>query len=153
MLSKPIMHPMLKPNGELVVDVYKKTFFRTYLATKYYARMLTRHMEPAHLYQRTRRWIDLMWPLSQLISKIPRIGPTINWRLLIPDYSRLGLPDSILKEWAYLDAFDMLSPRYDSPQTIKTLSNWFQEAGMTVTVVRYGYNGIEGRGKRAISVR
>src|SRR5207248_3605674 len=30
--------PMLKPGGELVVDVYKKTFFRTCLATKYYAR-------------------------------------------------------------------------------------------------------------------
>jgi 2-polyprenyl-3-methyl-5-hydroxy-6-metoxy-1,4-benzoquinol methylase len=38
--------PMLKPNGELVVDVYKKTFVRTYLATKYYARRLTRKMEP-----------------------------------------------------------------------------------------------------------
>lgn len=142
--------PMLKPNGELVVDVYKKTFFRTYLATKYYARRLTRNIEPTRLYQLTRRWVDFMWPISRLISKIPRIGPIINWRLLIPDYSRLGLQDSILKEWAYLDAFDMLSPRYDSPQTIKTLLSWFQEAGMIDIVVRYGYNGIEGRGKKAI---
>jgi len=145
--------PMLKPNGELVVDVYKKTFFRTYLATKYYARRLTRNMDPAHLYQLTRRWVDFMWPISRLISKIPRIGPTINWRLLIPDYSRLGLSESMLKEWAYLDAFDMLAPRYDSPQTIKTLLRWFQEAGMADIVVKYGYNGIEGHGKRAIRAR
>ena len=141
--------PMLKPDGELVVDVYKKTFFRTYLATKYYARRLTRNMEPAHLYQLTRRWVDMMWPLSRLISKIPHIGPTINWRLLIPDYSIWGLQGSVLKEWAYLDAFDMLSPRYDTPQTLMTLMKWFQEAGMTEINVRYGYNGIEGSGKRA----
>jgi len=142
--------PMLKPNGELVVDVYKKTFFRTYLATKYYARRLTGNIEPVHLYQLTRRWIDFMWPISRLISKIPLIGPSINWRLLIPDYSPLGLQGSILKEWAYLDAFDMLSPRYDAPQTIKTLSYWFQEAGMTDIVVRYGYTGIVGCGKKAV---
>jgi len=145
--------PMLRPDGELVVDVYKKTFFRTYLAPKYSVRRLTRNMEPKRLYQLTRRWVDLMWPLSRLISKIPRIGPTLNWRLLIPDYSRLGLQGSILKEWAYLDVFDMLAPRYDSPQTIQTLLKWFEEAGMTDIVVQYGYNGIEGRGKRAISGR
>jgi len=51
---------------------------------------------------------------------------------------------------SYLDVFDMLSPRYDSPQTIRALSKWFQEAGMIDVVVRYGYNGIEGRGRRAI---
>jgi hypothetical protein len=54
-------------------------------------------------------------------------------------------------KWAWLDAFDMLAPRYDSPQTIQTLLKWFQEAGMTEIVVKYGYNGIEGHGKRAIS--
>jgi 2-polyprenyl-3-methyl-5-hydroxy-6-metoxy-1,4-benzoquinol methylase/uncharacterized protein YbaR (Trm112 family) len=145
--------PMLKPDGELAVDVYKKTFFRTYLATKYYARRLTRNMEPTRLYGLTRRWLDFIWPISRLISRIPRIGPTINWRLLVPDYSRSGLQESMLKEWAYLDAFDMLSPRYDSPQTLKTLLSWFEEAGMTGIEVRYGYNGIEGRGKKAIGVQ
>jgi SAM-dependent methyltransferase/uncharacterized protein YbaR (Trm112 family) len=141
--------PMLKPGCELVVDVYKKAFFTTYLATKYYVRRLTRHMEPASLYQLTQKWIDCMWPISRVISKIPRTGPSINSRLLIPDYSRWGLQGNILKEWAYLDAFDMLSPRYDSPQTISTLLTWFQEAGMTNIAVQYGYNGIQGRGRRA----
>ncbi len=143
--------PMLKPNGELVVDIYKRTFFRTYLATKYYVRPLTTRIDPPRLYRLTRRWIDFVWPLTRAISRIPRIGPTMNWRLLVPDYSRLGLQGSMLKEWAYLDAFDMLSPRYDSPVTIKTLRRWFTEAGMTDATVRYGYNGIEGHGKRITS--
>lgn len=93
----------------------------------------------------------MLWPLSRVISKIPRIGPTLNWRLLVPDYSILGLQGRMLKEWAYLDAFDMLSPHYDSPQTITTVLQWFQQAGMTDIIVKYSYNGIEGRDKRAIS--
>jgi SAM-dependent methyltransferase len=140
--------PMLKAGGELVVDVYKKTLFNTYLATKFYVRRLTRHVESAALYRLTQRWIDCMWPISRMISKIPGIGPSINNRLLIPDYSRWGLQGNVLKEWAYLDAFDMLSPRYDSPQRINTLRGWFQEAGMIDISVQYGYNGIQARGRR-----
>ncbi|MHB8596501.1 MAG: methyltransferase domain-containing protein [Ktedonobacteraceae bacterium] len=144
--------PMLKPGGELVVDVYKKTFGRAYLQTKYYVRFLTRNMEPTHFYQRTKRWIDFIWPLAVLMRKIPRIGPIMNWRLLVPDYSREGVPEHKLKEWAYLDVFDMLSPRYDSPQTIKTVQRWFEKAGMAEVVVKYGYNGIEGHGKKAVEI-
>jgi len=140
--------PLLKPGGELVVDVYKKTFFATVLATKYYARLLTRRMPPERLYALTRRWIDLVWPLSRLIGRIPRAGRLINWRLLVADYSALGLADAALKEWAVLDTFDMLSPRYDSPQTRATLRRWFVEAGLTDVDVHYGYNGIEGRGRK-----
>lgn len=140
--------PMLKPDGELVVDVYKKTFARTYLQTKYYARLLTSRMESVRLYERTRKWIDFIWPLSRVIGKIPRLGPIINWRLLVPDYSREGLRGKALKEWAYLDVFDMLAPRYDSPQTIKTVLRWLKKAGMVEVAVNYGYNGIEARGKR-----
>ena len=144
--------PMLKPGGELVVDVYKKTLGRAYLQTKYYVRFFTRHMEPTRLYERTKKWIDTIWPLAVQIRKIPRIGPVLNWRLLVPDYSREGVPEEKLKEWAYLDVFDMLSPRYDSPQTLKTLRRWFESVDMTDIVVRYGYNGIEGRGKKAVDI-
>ena len=59
-----------------------------------------------------------MWLLSIAISKIPRIGYSINWRLLVADYSPWGLKGDLLKEWAYLDPFDMVSPRYDSPQSL-----------------------------------
>jgi len=141
---------MLKPGGELVVDVYKKTFFASGLGTKYYVRWLTRHMDPDRLYRFTKRWVDTLWPLCSLIRKIPRIGPSINWRLLVADYSAVGLAGDMLKEWAYLDTFDMLSPRYDSPQTLATVRRWFAEAGLTEIDVQYGYNGIEGRGKRPL---
>ena len=139
---------MLKPGGELVVDVYKKSLLGTLLQTKYFARSLTRYVAPDRLYRLTRKWVDLMWPLSNAIRKIPRVGYSINWRLLVADYSFAGLNGEVLKEWAYLDTFDMLSPRYDSPQTATTIRKWFVAAGLTEIEVGTGYNGIEGRGKR-----
>lgn len=143
--------PMLKPGGDLVVDVYKKTLGATWLHTKYYARLLTRHLPPERLYELVRRWIDGVWPLSRRISRIPRVGRMLNWRLLVADYPELGLNGDARKEWAYLDTFDMLSPRYDTPQTLATVRRWFAEAGLTDVEVHYGYNGIEGRGRRSIA--
>jgi hypothetical protein len=73
----------------------------------------------------------------------------LNWRLLVADYRGVfDLPDDLLREWAILDTFDMLSPRYDFPQTQDTLKAWFAQAGMTDVEVHYGYNGIEGRGRK-----
>ena len=94
-----------------------------------------------------------MWPACTLIRKVPRIGHSINWRLLVPDYSPYGLRGEILKEWAYLDAFDMLAPAYDSPQTLRTVRKWCAEAGLTDVSVGYGFNGIQVRGKTPEAAR
>jgi hypothetical protein len=66
--------------------------------------------------------------------------------LLVADYSRDGIPAALLKEWAVLDTFDMLAPRYDSPQTPATVQRWFTAAGLTDIQVGPGYNGVEARG-------
>lgn len=141
--------PCLKPGGELVIDVYKKTFTLTVLASKYYVRRFTRNLDPARLYRLTTRWVNAMWPLASVIRRIPRVGPAINWRLLVADYSIQGVNGQLLKEWAYLDTFDMLSPRYDSPQSIATVREWFANSGLVDWSVRYGGTGIVGRGKVA----
>jgi 2-polyprenyl-3-methyl-5-hydroxy-6-metoxy-1,4-benzoquinol methylase/uncharacterized protein YbaR (Trm112 family) len=141
---------MLKPGGELVIDIYKKTIFSTILHTKYLARFFTRNMNPDGLYRLTQKWVDLMWPLHTLVRRIPRIGHSINWRLLVADYSTWGVDGDLLKEWAYLDTFDMLGPRYDTPQTLSTVRKWFGETGLIDVEVNYGHNGIEGRGKRPL---
>ena len=86
-----------------------------------------------------------------MIRKIPRVGDTINWKLLIADHSGtlLEADDKVLKQWAYLDTMDMLSPKYDYPQTLRRFKKWHKEAGLCNIDVCYGYNGIEGRGVKA----
>lgn len=141
----------LKSGGKLVTDVYRKHGYpKQLLVTRYWARPFTRRLPPHRLYQLCERYIKLMWPLAKLLHKIPRIGKNLNWALLISDYiGRYDFPDDTLREWAVLDTFDMLSPAYDQPQTLETFRAWFEEAGLADIDIHYGYNGIEGRGRRA----
>lgn len=141
----------LKSGGKIASDVYVKNLTKWVLQPKYWVRPFTKGSKnPEKLYGRIKKYVDLMWPLARLIRKIPKIGPTLNWKLILPDYSR-ELPnadDKTLKEWTYLDAMDMLSPMYDLPQTLKTFTKWHQKAGLINIDVHYGFNGIEGRGTK-----
>jgi SAM-dependent methyltransferase len=140
----------LKPGGQIVSDIYVKDIIHWLLHPKYWVRPFTRKKNPQDLYKILKNYIDLMWPLAKVIRKIPIVGSPINQRLLIADPSKKlpNAPDAILKEWAYLNTFDMLSPMYDSPQTLKTFRNWHEQANLVDIDVHYGYNGIEGRGSK-----
>ncbi|MDP9226875.1 MAG: class I SAM-dependent methyltransferase [Actinomycetota bacterium] len=136
----------LKPGGELAADVYVKSLGRFWLQTKYLVRPFTRRMDPERLYRWVRRYVDLMWPVATLIRRVPKLGPSINWRLLIADYTNEGVTGSALKEWAYLDTFDMLAPRYDQPQTMKTVQAWLRESQLDGEA----FSGMNGIAVRAI---
>jgi SAM-dependent methyltransferase len=130
---------VLKPGGSLCADIYVATLLRTVLQTKYWVRPFTRRMDPERLYSLVRTWVDLMWPFAGIVRRLPK-GHGINWRLLIADYSPLGLSGDVLKEWAYLDTFDMLAPRYDRPATAAMLGNWARGAGLSdVEIERTGH--------------
>ena len=80
------------------------------------------------------------------------MGVQINRRLLLDDYpNRLpGMQHDLYKEFACLDIFDFLSPRYDIPATLDEFREWHQNAGLEKVDVGPGYNGIEGRGVRPL---
>lgn len=136
----------LKPGGELCADIYKATMMRTLLQTKYWVRPFTRNLDPQRLYARVTAWVDFMWPLAALIRKLPK-GYAINWRLLVADYSFLGLQGRMLKEWAYLDTFDMLAPRFDRPARIDEFRAWGQRARLLDVEAEYTPHGVVLRGK------
>jgi len=138
--------PMLKSGGEMCADIYKVSLVRTLLQTKYWVRPLTRNMAPDRLYAWVKSWVDFMWPLAHVIRKLP-MGYAINWRLLVADYSFLGLNGDMLKEWSYLDTFDMLAPRFDRPATLKTFRQWAVNANLTNIDAEYTPHGIVLRGR------
>jgi ubiquinone/menaquinone biosynthesis C-methylase UbiE len=140
---------VLKQGGTLCADIYKATLFRTLFQTKYWVRPFTRRLNPERLYSRVKAWVDFMWPLAGWIRKLPK-GYAINWRLLVADYSFLGLQGETLKEWAYLDTFDMLAPRYDRPARIKKFKRWAQDANLEDVVAEYTPHGVVLRGRVAI---
>jgi len=138
----------VKSKGNLVVDVYRRHRGIFYLfQTRYFIRPFVKGMTSERLYYLCERYISRMWGIASLIHRIPKIGRHINWILLIPDYRDMfQLSEDVLKEWAVLDAFDILSPVYDNPQYLETIQEWFLHTGFTEIDVKYGYNGIEGKG-------
>ncbi len=61
--------------------------------------------------------------------------------LSVPDHSELGLQGELLKQWAYLDCFDMFAARFDSPKTIREVQNWFKILGIQNSEVEAGQLG------------
>jgi SAM-dependent methyltransferase len=137
----------VRAGGNVTADVYLKSFSKYVLGTKYWVRPCTRRLPPQLLYRATQRYITFIWPLARLVRRIPRLGPALNWRLLVGDYGRLFADDSMLRRWAALDTFDMLAPRYDLPQTLAGVREWCSEADLVDVEVDRGYNGIVIRGK------
>lgn len=140
-----------RPGGDIVADIYAKTFARYVLGTKYWIRPFTRRLPPDRLYAMTTRYVDTMWPLARRIQTIPKVGAKLNWRLLIADYSREIDDDATLLEWARLDTFDMLAPRYDKPARAKTVRRWCARLGLEDVDVTPGYNGVEIRARRPLT--
>jgi 2-polyprenyl-3-methyl-5-hydroxy-6-metoxy-1,4-benzoquinol methylase len=137
--------PFVKDGGEIVFDIYKKKFHM-----KYVLRPFIEFVPPKSLYTFCVKWIDFMWPIATFFRKIsPKYGPKINWQLMVADYSREGVPEKKLKDWAYLDTYDMLSPKYDKPASLKQVMEWMNELKDRNIIkrfaVKYGYNGIEGK--------
>ncbi len=141
---------MVKPQGHLAIDVYKKSLLRQLFYTKYHLRHFTKRMDKERLFHLIEKWVNFWWNKVGWISKYVPYGRYIVKNFFfIADYrGALPLEDDVLRQWAILDTFDMFSPMYDQPQTIKTVKRWFEEGGFEAIEVFYGYNGIIGRGKK-----
>lgn len=142
----------VRPGGEIVADIYAKTLAKYVLGTKYWVRPVTRRIAPDRLYGFTSRYVDALWPVARRVRRLPRIGSALNWRLLIADYSALIEDDETLRDWARLDTFDMLAPRYDNPARESTARRWCNELGLVAVDVHPGYNGIEIHARRPARV-
>ena len=140
--------PQLKSGGRLAVDVYRK-WLGTVFWSKYWVRPFTRRIEPNRLFERVQKWVPVLLPMSTILGRIPVAGRKLRYLLPVANYDGVfPLTDAQIREWAILDTFDMLSPRYDQPQTAATLRSWLEEAGMTdIKVFRPAH--LVGQGRKA----
>lgn len=138
---------MLRPAGQLAVDVYPK-LRRNTIWPKYWLRPLTRRLPAARLFRLVERLVPILLPASRALGRVPMVGRHLRWAIPVANYEGvLPLSPRQQSEWAVLDTFDMLAPTYDQPQDQETLRSWFAEAGMKdIFVERMGF--IVGRGTR-----
>ncbi len=129
----------LREGGRLAVDVYPKLLLN-WVWPKYWLRPLTRRIPPELLFRITERMVRVLLPLSLLVGRIPRLGGKLRYLIPVVNYEgKLPLTPDQIREWAFLDTFDILSAAHDQPQTIRTIERWFREAGLSqVNVFRKG---------------
>lgn len=131
------------PEGELVIDIYSKKI-SCLLHWKYLLRPFTKRINKDRLYNYIKLIVSILLPISIFLRRFTgKVGAKL---VPITEYSYLGLPYELNKEWAILDTFDMYSPTYDKPQTLNKVRQWFKEARFRDIEVRYGSNGIVGKG-------
>jgi ubiquinone/menaquinone biosynthesis C-methylase UbiE/uncharacterized protein YbaR (Trm112 family) len=107
---------VLKGGGKLAVTIYERNNF-TLLNSKYLLRQLTRWFNPKILLALVHLMMPVFWPLSEVLFRVPVLGRL--FRFLIPIANYVEDPELTWKQryqWAVLDTFDMLAPRYDQPQ-------------------------------------
>jgi SAM-dependent methyltransferase len=138
--------PQLVPGGRLAIDVYPR-LWRNLVWSKYWFRPLTRRMPATPLFRLVERATPLLLTISRLIGRIPFVGSKLRYLIPVANYDGVySLSERQLLEWAILDTFDMFGPRYDQPQTLDTLRQWFDEAQLEdVSMERRGFNVARGR--------
>ena len=138
----------IKPGGRISSDIYRKYWF-SLIMPKYLVRLLTTRLDPHNLYKYVKKYVNIMWPVVKAARKIPKVGGAIIFNIfLIADYAPIlgNSTDDLVKEWAYLDTYDILSPKFDYPTTPPNFKKWHEDVGLINIDVKYGYNGIEGHG-------
>ena len=132
----------IQPGGQISVDVYLKNW-KSLFVTKYWVRPITKRMDKEKLLKFVQWYVPKWFPLSTNLLKVPYVGkflaqiiPILNYSDHFPELSKKELID-----WAILDTFDMLSPAYDKPQTLKTLREWAVTSNLEIIYCGRGDNG------------
>ena len=137
----------VKPGGKIAVDVYPKTW-KTIFHQKYWYRLLTNKIPNNILLKIIKFYVPKWFSISTWCQNVPVLGYMSQF-IPISNYSGTyyeELKKTELIEWAIMDTFDMLSPKYDQPQSLNTLSKWFNEANITIEYIGKGINGYVGCG-------
>lgn len=120
---------VVRRGGQLAVTVYERRRI-TRLHSKYLLRKVTSRMRPGHLLMLVRAAMPLLFTLSEILFRVPALGRVFRHVIPVANYvdeRRLGIRKRY--SWALLDTLDMLSPRYDQPQTEQELRSALQSGG------------------------
>tara|TARA_Y100001934_G_scaffold157730_1_gene188785 strand:- start:715 stop:1698 length:984 start_codon:yes stop_codon:yes gene_type:complete len=137
---------MVKESGFLIVDYYWKRL-RSVLGWKYPIRLITSRLKESTTLKILQVLHPIFYPLSVVVIKTPLLGkalsrliPVVNY---VNDYPELS--DEMLREFSFLDTYDNWAPKFDQPQTAKTVKRWALESGLDhVSVDHVGHLVVRG---------
>jgi SAM-dependent methyltransferase len=122
--------PLLKPGGRLALTMYERRRFSK-LYSKYLVRPVTSRLDPATLLTTIEGAMPVLFPVTEILFRVPVVGRAFRFAIPVANYvEQTKLTTSQRYRWAILDTFDMLSPRYDQPQTLGQVERTLREAAM-----------------------
>jgi uncharacterized protein YbaR (Trm112 family) len=143
--------PHVAAGGRLAVDVYPRTWTRS-VQTRTWLRPVTTRMRPERLFRVVRRAAPPMLRLSRALGRVAVMGRWLQRLVPVANYEGVyRLSPSQLVEWAVLDTFDWLAPRFENPQTPTTLRRWMIEAGLEEIEVFTAHH-LTARGRKPAAV-
>jgi uncharacterized protein YbaR (Trm112 family) len=108
---------MVKPDGKIAVTIYERKPW-TYLFSKYWFRLVTKHMSGKTLLSVIRGVMPVAFPITDVLFRIPGLGRVFMFMIPVANYvNENALTRKQRHDWAILDTFDMLAPKFDQPQT------------------------------------
>jgi 2-polyprenyl-3-methyl-5-hydroxy-6-metoxy-1,4-benzoquinol methylase/uncharacterized protein YbaR (Trm112 family) len=108
---------MVKPDGKIAVTIYERKPW-TYLFSKYWLRLVTKHISGKTLLSVIRGIMPVAFPVTDVLFRIPALGKIFMFMIPIANYvNENALTRKQRYDWAILDTFDMLAPKFDQPQT------------------------------------
>jgi SAM-dependent methyltransferase len=126
---------LLKTDGCIALTIYERKPW-THLYSKYWIRSLTRRLPNEVLLRAIQITMPFLFPLTEVAFRVPVLGRLFRFLIPVANYvgcnnqSNAGLSLGQRYRWAVLDTFDMLSPRYDQPQTQHEVQAVLVEGGM-----------------------
>ncbi len=120
----------LKPGGTIAIDVYAAPI--SWFHPRQILRPFTKRMNPDTLLTMVQKGVPPLLKISRIVASLPVFGSTLRHAVPVANYQgRLQLTPDQVREWAILDTFDWLSPRYEQPQRAETVRQWFEKNNFT----------------------
>jgi SAM-dependent methyltransferase len=143
----------LKPGGEIVIDCYQSEPLRVASwqhLVKHALRVVTRRMPERLLFRCVASIIGALYEVKAALSQLPLAGQKLHRLIPIGELKRYDWTAEQMKQIKSLGVFDMLSPKYDNPQSIETIRGWVEKARLQLIKCNIGYNGVNAKARRPV---
>lgn len=138
---------ILKAGGDIAVTIYERRRW-TRLYSKYLLRPLTKRLSDEMLLRIISVAMPALFPITNFLFQLPYLGRLFMFTIPVANYvNEKELSPQQRYNWAILDTFDMLSPKFDHPQTQFEVEQALNGEGIT-NLRRIPVQGLTLNGKR-----
>ena len=132
---------LLKKGGKIALTIYERKPWTIFNA-KYLVRPFTKRINKRALLVLIKILMPVLYPTTSVLFRIPILGKFLNFAIPIADYPRTeGLSMRQRYRCVIMDTFDMLSPKFDQPQTRLEVEEALRKAGI-MKIRRLGTEGL-----------